>query len=77
MVTTGTPTIVKAILSGNSGQGSVSVPGLLIGDVVLKFLPFSFENGFEPVVTVDDQFQQSRDLDWSGVELTVYFLRGV
>jgi hypothetical protein len=70
-------TAVKAIFAGLTENGSVSVPGLEVGDVLLRLEPFGFLTGFEGVVSVADQLQQTTTLDWSPVTFTAYFLRGV
>ncbi|WP_146125771.1 hypothetical protein [Burkholderia ambifaria] len=69
--------LVQATFCGGSSTGSISVPGLNAGDVLLRFAPGGFEYGFEPVVSLADQIQQNAALDWSSVLITAYFLRGV
>lgn len=76
-VVTNSPLVVRATFSGGTSAGAISVPGLNVGDVLLRFVPSGFEYGFEPSVSVADQIQQNAALDWSSVELTAYFLRGV
>lgn len=76
-VTTGSATVVKAVFNGLSTNGSIQIPGLNIGDVIVRCIPDGFVSGFEPAVTVAGQLQQSANLDWSSVQFTAYLLRGV
>ncbi|WP_157378411.1 hypothetical protein [Burkholderia ubonensis] len=75
--TTGAANIVKASAQGLSAAGSVSVPGLQPGDVLLRVMPDGFTSGFESVVSVAGQIQQTADLDWSSLNFTFYLIRGV
>lgn len=75
--TTNTATIVKATFNGGTGAGPVSVSGLNAGDVMLRCVPDGFTDGFEPVISISGQIQQTASLDWSSMLFTVYLLRGV
>ncbi|WP_143155724.1 MULTISPECIES: hypothetical protein [Burkholderia] len=70
-------TVIKAVFQGLSSPGSVSVQGLQVGDAIIKIIPNGFELGFEEVVSVAGQVQQTTLLDWSSVQFTFYLLRGV
>jgi hypothetical protein len=76
-VTSNAATVVKMVFDGLSAAGAVSATGLMAGDVLMRCLPDGFESGFEPVVSANDELQQTRNLDWSSVTFTAYFLRGV
>ena len=87
-LTTGV-SVVKAVFTGNETNGSVSIPGLLAGDVAfagvftggspletnVDWAPLS--GFYEKVVSVADEFQQISSTDVSTFTFTVYFLRGV
>ena len=75
--TTATATIVKANFSGSTTKGAVSVAALNVGDVLVRCVPDGFTAGFESVVSASGQIQQNANLDWSSVQFTAYFLRGV
>ncbi|MGN6657080.1 MAG: hypothetical protein ACTHJ9_17305 [Rhodanobacter sp.] len=68
-------TVIKATSTGLSKSGALSIPGLQVGDLLVKVIPASF--AFEQVVSVQDQLQQQDSLDWSSVNFTFYLLRGV
>ncbi len=75
-VTLSSPVFVKADFLGNNGSGSISVPGLKVGDAILIFTNGNWLTSFEgPVVTVDDQIQQSASGDLSAVNFTVILAR--
>jgi hypothetical protein len=76
-VTSNAAMVVKMVFDGLSASGAVSATGLNIGDILIRCLPDGFESGFEPVVSVDGALQQTKNLDWSTVTFTAYFLRGV
>lgn len=72
--------LVTATFQALSGAGSVSIPGLLAGDIVLtgtinglSFWP-SFSTMFETVISVDGQLQQTGG-DFVGPAFVVYLLR--
>lgn len=75
-VTSGPATIVKAIFTGNASAGPISMSGVNSGDVLVRCMPDGFVSGFEPVVSVTGQLQQTNSYDWSSVAFTAYFLRG-
>jgi hypothetical protein len=70
---------VKASATGSVGVGPVSIPGLQVGDVVMRSIPDGFTDAtiFEEVVTVADQLQQASFADLSSQVFTWYLLRGV
>lgn len=68
-------TVIKATSTGLSRAGALSIPGLQVGDLLVKVIPASF--AFEQAVSVQDQLQQHDNLDWSAVDFTFYLLRGV
>jgi len=70
-------TVVKATSYGNTTAGPLSIPGLQVGDVLIKVMPNGFDGGFENVVSVADQIQQLTALDWSPVNLEFILIRGV
>ncbi|WP_105132349.1 hypothetical protein [Burkholderia sp. BE12] len=70
-------TVIKATCQGLSEPGGLNIAGLQIGDLVVAIIPGGFESGFEKVVSVAGQLQQSMDRDWSPVDFTFYLLRGV
>jgi hypothetical protein len=70
-------TAIKATATGATSAGVVSIPGLAIGDLLLVVDPPGFAQGFEEVVSVANQIQQTANLDWSTVDFTFYLLRGV
>jgi hypothetical protein len=72
-----TPTLVKATSPGKTSAGTLSIPGLQVGDILIKTIPDGFCSGYEDVVSVVDQINQNTDLDWSPVVITFLFLRGV
>ncbi|WP_175946597.1 hypothetical protein [Burkholderia pyrrocinia] len=76
-VSTGQATVVKAVFNGSATGGPIDVPGLNVGDVMVQCIPAGFTGGFEAVVSVVDQLQQTSTLDWSPAQFTAYFLRGV
>lgn len=72
--------LVTATFQALSEAGSVSIPGLLVGDIVLtgtinglSFWP-GFSTTFETVISVDGQLQQTGG-DYVGVDFVVYLLR--
>jgi hypothetical protein len=70
-------TVVKATCQGLSSSGALAIPGLQVGDVIVKIVPVGFESGFEGTVSVADELQQTSNLDWSPVNFTFILLRGV
>lgn len=72
-----TATVIKATCQGAISAGSLSIPGLQPGDTTIKIIPFGFDSGFESVVSISGQLQQTATFDWSSVDFTFYFLRGV
>jgi len=72
-----TATVIKIGFTGAAAPGPVSVPGLQKGDVLIVLAPTGFEYGFETVVSVNDELQQTTPFDWSSVGFTGYLLRGV
>jgi len=78
-----TPTLIKVTFTGIAGPGSISVPGLQVGDVVLSGRGYSnpnwagFETTFESIVSVADQLQQLSYTDFSSAPFTLYLIRGV
>ncbi|MBR8165649.1 hypothetical protein KDW98_31415 [Burkholderia vietnamiensis] len=70
-------TVIKATCQGLSSSGALSIPGLQIGDVVIKIQPAGFDGGFEDAVSIAGQLQQTTNLDWSPVAFTFYLLCGV
>ena len=69
-------TVIHATCQGLAVPGSLNIPGLQIGDVVMKIIPAGFESGFEGVISAADQLQQSTSLDWSSIDFIFYLLRG-
>ena len=74
--------VITITFSGLSNSGSISVPGLSIGDIVvngsvngLSVWP-SFASFFEPVISVANQFQQLGG-NLVGPTFTVYLIRPV
>lgn len=78
-VSTSPATIVKASAPGGTGIGPISIPGLQVGDVVIRSIPDGFADAtvVEEVVTVADELQQTSFADLSSVVFTWYLLRGV
>jgi hypothetical protein len=70
-------TVIKVTANGAVTTGAVGVPGLAIGDALMLVDPPGFVQGFEQIVTVSNQLQQTVPLDWSSVNFTFYLLRGV
>ena len=70
-----TPTFVKAVFNGNNGAGSISVPGLQVGDVALVFANGNFLGAFESVISVADQIQQTSGNNLSSITLTLVLIR--
>jgi hypothetical protein len=72
-------TVVKVTTIGSNGAGPISIPGLEVGDALALILPYGFISGFsfEGVVSTAGQLQQLQNLDWTTVDFTLYFLRGV
>lgn len=70
-------TLVKATANGKTSAGALSIPGLQVGDVLIKVIPDGFYDGYENVVSTADQIQQLTDLDWSSLNLEFILLRGV
>ena len=70
-------TAIKATANGATSAGAVSVPGLAVGDVLMVADPPGFAQGFEEIVSVANELQQTAALDWSTVDFTFYLLRGV
>lgn len=82
------PSIVTASISAVEAAGSVSVPGLEVGDVLLvapvtagsgENVGSSFEGAFERRVSVADEIQQTSGIDSGDVGDTILLvlMRGV
>lgn len=76
------PAIGRADFGGNNGAGSVSVPGLKVGDLVIFYAqaPGGWQQPgatFESVVSVADEIQQLSSSNLSGQNFTVLVLRAV
>jgi hypothetical protein len=76
-VITNTVIAVKATAFGLPSSGSISIEGLNVGDLLIQVVPREFVEGYEQIVSIQDQLKQIKDLDWSPVELTFYFIRGI
>lgn len=77
------PSFVKASFTGIASPGSISVPGLVVGDVLIWVGADSPVDNvilstqrFEPVVSVDDELQTING-NSTGVPFTIICLRGV
>jgi hypothetical protein len=75
--TSAAATVIKATANGATATGAISISGLAVGDVLVLIEPSGFADGFEQVVSVANELQQTVNLDWSPVDFTLYFLRGV
>jgi hypothetical protein len=71
-------------VTGRNGAGSISVPGVDVGDVLLVFLNGNPPYGgldigsaspFENVISVADQVQQIATNNFSASSYNVFFLR--
>lgn len=77
------PAIGRADFTGRLNIGAISVPGLKVGDLItfISFNSAGFDvpNGgkIESVVSVNDEIQQTANVDWTGVPFTILFLRSV
>ena len=72
--------LVTADFSGIDGSGSISVPGVKIGDVVVNVWRIDASHAFassayEPVITVDDEIQQL-GVNMSAATLKILLFRG-
>lgn len=76
-----TTAIIKVNFSGLNGAGTISIPGLLTGDVRLMWFHDQAPNGgeelniFDQVVTADGQIQQIATFNASTETYTAFFLR--
>lgn len=70
-------TVIRCSAPGSNGTGPVSIPGLQVGDTVMRSIPDGFVAGMEATVSVADQLQQNANLDWSTLTITWYLIRGV
>ncbi len=71
----------KAV-TGLNGAGSISVPGVEVGDVILVFyngysggLWTGSASPFESTVSVVDEVQQTSSGNWSAAPSNLFFLR--
>ncbi|MFT4068935.1 hypothetical protein [Paraburkholderia sp.] len=76
-VVTSAPVFVKATFNGNTGAGSISVPGLQVGDIgVFDFNGHNvIGSSFEQVVSIADEIQQISGADLSGQTYELFFVR--
>jgi hypothetical protein len=74
--TSGSATVIHATFQGLATPGGISIPGLLVGDVVVSIIPSPFQPGFEQIVSVADQLQQITTENWSTMNFVVYLIRG-
>jgi hypothetical protein len=77
--------LVKATFPGRNGSGTISVPGLKAGDVVLNVtggggIYTAASNGgtspWEFIISVDDEIQQIQNADFSPVTIEAVLFRG-
>jgi hypothetical protein len=68
----GLAAVGSATFTGLNGSGSISLPGLKVGDrVSIDIQP----GGFESVVSVDDELQQTASSDFSTTTFRMFFFR--
>lgn len=75
----------KAVFMGLNGSGSISIPGLKVGDIILNTYSLDGLGNwdysppgslFETSISVVDQLQQSYTGNASTVNFTIIFFRG-
>lgn len=78
-----TATVCKITFTGRNGAGPISITGLAVGDVPVagtingaNAWP-SFSESFEPIISTNNQIQQTDLNDFSSLNFVVYLLRGV
>jgi len=80
--------IAKASFNGRNGAGTISVPGVKAGDIViwmadtpsgesLQVRSIEFSPWVEGIITVDDEVQQTVDGNASASIFTILLIRGV
>ncbi len=70
--------LIKVTFNGGTGLGSVSVPGVKVGDVVLAIHHGSGTwdtTTFRPYVGTDDTFVQADPTDYSAITFTAVVAR--
>lgn len=75
-----TTALLRGQANGHNGTGSVSIPGLKVGDLLIKSSPAdgitsSLDGKFEDVISVVDEIQQLADEDLSTHPINFILIR--
>ena len=71
-------TFIEVSVDGQASAGPLSVPGVKAGDAICVWLNGDFTpylENFSPVITVDDQIQQTTQRDLTGATMHFILLR--